>query len=369
MRILIDNSNLFAGGGIQVSTSFLKDVDTLSTGHEFFVVQSPNAAKQINQSDFSNNFTFFDIPENIHKSIIKRSTFVKNIEKQIDPNIIFTVFGPSYHRSKSIKVVGFAIPHLIYQDSPYFKQLRLLDKVKNFFVSKIKKFAFKRNSNVLVLESEVARQRFMSFFNKPTYVVSNTLNEVFLNTESWKPYKLPSNNTFKILCLTANYPHKNFGIIPQVIGSLLNLGFSDFTFYVSLKEEELIVNDKFKKHIHFLNRVDLVQLPNLYQQMDLLFMPSLLEVFSTTYLEAMHMKIPIVASDMPFARDICGKSAMYASPLKAIDYAKLIIDLYNNDSLRNDLIIEGKRNLNRFGNSLDRTKKYLEILEKYGNTK
>ncbi|ULT28251.1 glycosyltransferase [Sphingobacterium sp. E70] len=190
-----------------------------------------------------------------------------------------------------------------------------------------------------------------------------------MNTESWKPLVLPKNNSFKILCLTANYPHKNFQIIPQVIESLLKLGFSDFTFYVSLKEEDLELNEAIKRHICFLNRVDLVQLPSLYQQMDLLFMPSLLEVFSTTYLEAMYMKIPIIASDMPFARDICGECAMYASPLSGKDYAKLIIDLYNNISLRKELISKGEKNLKRFGSSLDRTKKYLEILERYGNTK
>lgn len=105
MKILIDNSNLFAGGGIQVSTSFLKDVNTLSTQHEFFVIQSPNSAKQINRSEFPDNFRFFDIPENVHKNLYKRSNFVKNIEKETDPNIIFTVFGPSYHKSGDRKSV------------------------------------------------------------------------------------------------------------------------------------------------------------------------------------------------------------------------------------------------------------------------
>ncbi len=43
----------------------------------------------------------------------------------------------------------------------------------------------------------------------------------------------------------------------------------------------------------------------------MVFIPTLLEVFSATYLEAMLMKKPIIASDLEFSRDICGESAYF----------------------------------------------------------
>ena len=101
--------------------------------------------------------------------------------------------------------------------------------------------------------------------------------------------------------------------------------------------------------------------------MDIVLMPTLLEIFSTTYLEAMYMQVPIIASDMGFARDICWDSALFCSPLNAKDYAEKILMLSENSNLRNELITKGTENLKRFGTSMDRTQKYLEIIKEYAN--
>ena len=92
MRILIDNSNLFAGGGIQVATSFLNDLKTFNNEHLFWVLQSPHSAKTIDTASFPKNFVFCNIPEKIYTAKLKRSNFVKKLEEEIKPNVIFTTF-------------------------------------------------------------------------------------------------------------------------------------------------------------------------------------------------------------------------------------------------------------------------------------
>ena len=77
MRILIDNSSLFAGGGIQVATSFLNDLKTFNNEHLYWVLQSPNSAKTIDTTTFPENFMFCDIPEEIYTSKLRRSRYVK----------------------------------------------------------------------------------------------------------------------------------------------------------------------------------------------------------------------------------------------------------------------------------------------------
>ena len=114
MKIIIDSSNLFAGGGVQVATSFLNDLNKINLDHEFHVLQSHGLKKQIDKSIFSSNFIFYELKAN-HSSILKRIKEVKLIESTLNPDVIFTVFGPSYHKSSCPKVVGFAIPHLIYK--------------------------------------------------------------------------------------------------------------------------------------------------------------------------------------------------------------------------------------------------------------
>src|SRR5690606_34568379 len=48
-----------------------------------------------------------------------------------------------------------------------------------------------------------------------------------------------------------------------------------------------------------------------YKESDIVFLPTLLEVFSATYLEAMAMGKPIVTTDFEFSRAICGAAALY----------------------------------------------------------
>ena len=365
MRILIDNSNLFAGGGIQVATSLLNDLKTFNKEHLFWVLQSPHSAKTIDTATFSKNFVFYDIPEKIYTAKLKRSNFVKKLEEEINPNVIFTTFGPSYHKSNFPKVVGFAFGQMLYTSSPFYNQLSFLQQLKYKLLIFLKKKAFINNADALVFETENARLIFKqkTGYKKKTFTVHNTLNAVFSKREEWQT--LPIEKTqLDILCLTANYPHKNLQIIPKIIDEIQNIDPElNFKVHISLRKEELNFDDKYHRYINYLGNVPLSQLPSLYQQMDVLLMPSLLETFSTTYLEAMAMKVPIVASNMPFSRDICAEAALYCSPLKSDEYAEKILLLHNNTSVKNELIQKGEQNLKRFGTSMDRTKKYIEIIE------
>lgn len=368
MKILIDNSNLYAGGGIQVAISFLNDLKELNLEHEYHIIQSPNIAKQVDISNFPSNFTFYDLPFLEHKNIFKRIRYTKKIENCLKPECIFTVFGPSYHKSNFPKVVGFALPYIIYPDSPFFEQISIKEKIKYRLMSIVKTFCFDRNSDALIFESDDARRIFEKKLTRDikTYKVNNTLNTVF------NGYKVNVNkkdkDVFNILCLSANYPHKNLNIIPDVVEEILKIKPNlNFRFNISANKSDFKFDDKYNTYINFIGRVDLEDLPQLYDSMNLLFMPTLLEVFSTTYLEAMYMQLPIVASDMSFAKDICGKAALFCESTNPKDYAKKIVCIFDTPTLSKELIDYGLENLKRFGNSMDRTKAYLNIITETTN--
>ncbi|RTZ00891.1 glycosyltransferase family 1 protein [Flavobacterium sp. RSP49] len=370
MKVLLDNSNLFAGGGLQVAVSFLRDLKKIQSPVQFHVIQSCNCVKSLGDENFPENFIFYNLGQKEQFSKLKRIISVKNIENTIRPNCIFTLFGPSYHKSNYPKIVGFAIPHIIYPNSPFFSKISFKEKLSLFLLNKLKEYMFKRNSDALIFESEYARNFFASkISNKtPTYCVNNTLNETFLQTDNWKEISLEKTSIFNILCLSANYVHKNITIIPEVIDVLISrYKFFDFTFHISQDKKDLDFGDKYDNYINYLGKVDLSKLPSLYSKMQLLFMPTLLEVFSTTYLEAMFMNIPIVASDMPFAHDVCSDAALYCSPTDPSEYADKIYQIINNSELKNELILNGSKNILKFGNSMGRTNKYLKIIENFSN--
>ncbi|REC40421.1 glycosyltransferase [Chryseobacterium sp. 5_R23647] len=368
MKILIDNSNLYAGGGIQVATSFLYDLCSIENENQYHVVQSFNSGKQINKLDFDKRFKFYDLTSK-NSSILKRRRFLKKIESKIEPNVIFTVFGPSYHKSKFPKVVGFALGQVLYPQSHYFKKISRLSKLKVKLTSYLKSYFFKKHSDVLIYESDDANKIYSNITKNKTvgYTVSNTVNSVFYNSNDWIEINLIKSK-YDILYLTANYPHKNIDIVPKVIDKIIEIGKLDnFRFHLSVNKEEMNFDNKYDQYINYLGKVEIKQVPLLYKKMDMLFIPTLLETFSTTYLEAMVSEIPIVTSSMSFAKDVCGDAALYCEPLSAIDYATKISLLASDKELSNDFIEKGKVNLLRFGTSMDRTKKYLEILKKHAN--
>lgn len=372
-KILIDCSNLQAGGGIQVALSFLSDLISMSLTDDFTVLLSPQMLDSITKETYDNNFTFIEMPQRKYRNLFVRSRYIRKIEKQIKPDVIFVVFGPSYNKSKVPKVVGYAIPHYIYEDSPFFNYSGRKGTLGWYIRKAIRIYSFKQNSNELIFETEDAQKVFCSKYNfdiNKTHVVSNTLNSVFLNSSVWIDGEFDFKTSHSFLCLTANYKHKNLDIIPEVIDALIEDHYlTDFKFVLSLSKEELGFDDKYDKYIEYLGRIPLEKLPSLYKSITILFMPTLLEVFSTTYLEAMHMGVPIVASDMSFARDICSDSALYFEPVNAKDAATKLKLLSEDSNKRERLTRLGEINLKRFGTSKERSNKYLDIILKYKITK
>ena len=75
-----------------------------------------------------------------------------------------------------------------------------------------------------------------------------------------------------------------------------------------------------------------------YASCDMVFVPSVVEVFSATYLEAMQCKKPLIVADRDFARDICGDGAEYLEPFDFKATAKAIYLLDQDSDKKNSLI-------------------------------
>lgn len=370
-KVLIDCSGIRVGGGIQVAVSFINDLNRLNTNLFFIVALSPQLNETIKKKEFNRNFEFIFFQPG-YSSLFNRIKALKKIEKQFNPQVVFTLFGPSYYKSKVPKIVGFAIPHYIYLDSPYFQLITFKERLLHFVRRLLKVYLFIKFSNYLVFETENARNVFCKIYKfdtVKTLVAPNTINSLFDSPEKWNNRNFHFKQKTKILSLAANYKHKNLHIIPKTIDILESrYGLKDFCFVLSLKREDLNFDKRYDDYIQYIGKVNLEYLPSLYNQIDIAFIPSLLEVFSASFVEAMKMQVPIVASDLGFARDICNDSANYFQPNNAEDAAAKIFELIKNESPKVQLIKNGLDNLSRFGTSMDRTIKYLNLIEKVINS-
>jgi glycosyltransferase involved in cell wall biosynthesis len=75
---------------------------------------------------------------------------------------------------------------------------------------------------------------------------------------------------------------------------------------------------------------------------------SLYEGFGLPPLEAMSMGCPVIVSDIPAHREVCGDAALYADPDNITDTANKITYLLGNNKLKKELILAGEENTKRF---------------------
>jgi glycosyltransferase involved in cell wall biosynthesis len=89
----------------------------------------------------------------------------------------------------------------------------------------------------------------------------------------------------------------------------------------------------------------MADVPSLYRQVDALLLPTLLESFSGTYVEAMFHGKPIFTSNYEFATDVCQGAALYFDPLDVLDIFQCIRLATDNPNLIVQKIVAGKDRL------------------------
>ena len=241
MRILINTASTFKGGGIQVAKSFIEECINFS-GHQYYVVLGESLAKMIDVKKFPENFSFFKAPFRPATVVFKlrsHNYFFKDIEKKWKPDIVFTTSGPSYWRPKAPHLMGYNLPHYIYPESPYFGIIPLKRKLWWTGMKIYARYVFKRDADALVVQTNDVNDRLKKFLNRSeVYTVYNTINAHYLKYTK-VPDKLPVKkpNEFRLLTLSAWYPHKNLSIIPKVSKELKHRGY-DIKFVVTLPKAD-----------------------------------------------------------------------------------------------------------------------------------
>lgn len=373
MNILINVSNLYAGGGVQVALSFLNELKDIESKHRFFVLLSPVVKAQIIEDEFPQIFDFYLIQKSPSALKTRRRVVanLKRLEEQLKPDVVFSVFGPSYWQPKAKHLLGVADGWIYNPKSIAFDRLSFLKKLKMRLHVMYKIFYLKRDASNYVLETNDAKSKFsrvMGVNEGNISVVENTYSSIFndskyLCVDGGSYVKLPErcNNEFRLVYIAHNHPSKNLSIINEV---LTHLNQYNIKFILTLDVKSY--SDIFPKgsdRVFNLGPVPLNACPSIYKQCDALFAPTLLETFSAAYPEAMKMGLPILTSNYSFATDICKDAALYFDPVDPKDIASKIGKLVNSSDLQKQLIKRGESNIKAFETAKGRAKKYLALCE------
>lgn len=371
MKLLINTSNLYVGGGVQVALSFINELKELKDDNEYFIFLSQSINKQINFQKFSKKIKFYLI-EKSPASLATRKKVTNQLtilESQIKPDIVFSIFGPTYWKPKAKHVMGFAVPWVLQKKSVAYAELSFLKYLKMRLWVEYVSYYTKRDASHYIIETEDGKNKLanaLSIKKEKIFVVGNSYSAVFndpqyLSKNSPDYIQLPpkKGTEFRLLLISHNHPNKNLKIINQVI-PLLEKHNVKFVLTIDEVSFDLLFPNKPKQVLN-LGPVTQKSCPSLYEQCDAMFLPTLLETFSASYPEAMKMKVPILTSNYSFAKDVCHKAALYFDPLNPRDIVDKIKTLISSKTLQKSLITKGIEQLKNFETAKSRAEKYIAI--------
>ena len=367
MIILINCSNLKAGGGLQVADSICTQLDHF-TQHHFYVVLSSylNFTKDKIRNYPHVEVYSYDIPNSFATIIRGRDEFLDELVDKCKIDVVLTVFGPSRWCPKVSHLSGFAMPHLVIPESPFFTRQPLSQRLKWKLWCKVREWSFKKSADYFWTENPYISNRLERLLgDKKVFTVTNYYNQVFDEPELWgKKHTIPEFDGVTCLTVSSYYAHKNLEIIIEVVRIIRNIHPDlHIRFVLTIDEDQMPIPEDMRSSFVFIGKVDVSECPHLYEQSDIMFMPSLLECFTATYPEAMRMEKPIVTTDLKFARGLCCEAACYYSAVDPYDAAEALYKVATDKAYARQLVDNGKRQLAKFDNYEQRTDKLIKVLE------
>lgn len=365
---LINCSNIRVGGSLQVADSFCKILDRFQQ-HQFVVVTSrwlkdTKAAISLYTNVYS---VEYDMTKGFLASCIGRDRFLDRLVDEYHIDAVLTVFGPPRWKPRKPHLCGFARAHIVFTDSPFWVKLKKKELIRDKIFYLSLSVLFRLNANSLWTENPILSPRLKKKYKrKQIYVVTNCYNQIFDCQSLWKKnIKLNPFDGVTIISISVPYRHKNYPLLSGICEYMEKM-YPDFNYRFVLTQTEnqcRYIPEKYKSRFIFLGQVEVSQCPYLYEQSDIMFMPTLLECFTATYPEAMRMDVPIITTDLEFAHGLCGDAACYYSALDAKAAAKAIYKVATDKEYAKNMVEKGRQQLKKYDNYEQRAEKLVQILE------
>lgn len=218
--------------------------------------------------------------------------------------------------------------------------------------------AVKRSKKIIVPSNSVRDDLLQAYRNVNPDKVTVTYEGGFETNLKLKTKNLKQIGGKYLLRVGNFYPHKNvegllFAFRDFVYESpennnvkLLLVGKKD---YFSKRIERQVKDLNISSNIEFLESISDAELYNLYKNAVGTIVPSFMEGFSLTAVEAMSAGSPVLVSDIPVHREICGDAAIYCNPADVNDIAqKINFACSLVESSRKEMIEQGKKQSSKF---------------------
>lgn len=360
--ILVNGLNSKAGGGASILNTLISILSVNPGGHVYYFL-TPDYERF---RDFDGGgVKIIQLPKFMSSTILSPiiyATVIPRVAKKYKVDMILNL-GDQVVLSDLKQVFLFDWSYAVYPDHSIWKDMDFV----SYLNRRVKLALFKKFislPDIVLAQTKTNQDLLVALYGLSNVrLMPNAISLENLEARGkCKDYFLPEGK--KLLYLSYYYPHKNFEIFLPLARMIKDRGL-DYKIVITIDSSQhekaavfLDAIEKERLHEILINvgPVPSDDVPALYRQCDALLMPTLLESFSGTYVEAMHHRIPIFTSRLPFAKDVCEDSAFYFDPSDPANILDVLVNAFEDPELVNHKIKLGNEVLSRFPSWQDNVK-------------
>lgn len=345
MKILVNYLPVYKGGGLQNAINFWLSSFKFNTNDEWICITRKGSEISLLNTDERHKIIEVNINTNHILRLFYDNIYLYSFARKYNIDVIFTLVGPGPIFRKYRKINGWHEPAFVYPDSIYWERISFKIKMMHYFKYLYAKIALKR-ADFISVQTNTMQTRMIKYRNIPESkicIVPNgitSFSEIDFLSKDKEELFIGLKSKIKLLVLTEPIIHKNIEYIIEMAESLDD----KFVFIISFDENsnvyaKKIVNQvnikKLNHKIIFIGRVLHKEIKKIYENIDAVFLPTILESFSANYIEAMYYKKPIFTSELDFAKEVCGNYAIYFNYLNPLSGIEKLNEFYFNGGVKN----------------------------------
>jgi len=336
-KIVISAQNIYEGGPLTILNIAVESlIERIKKNHLIIFVSNKNL---IDKKIRSKNIKIIEIP-NSRKNFLYRIyyefLYFKKFSKKEKPDIWISLQDILPNVDAKKKIVYCHTPIAFYD----MKMRDIYFEPFCFFRSMFYKFIY--NTKVYKKSTIIVQQEWIKNIFKTKFRCKNIIvNKPFFNFKENNKYNYKKKNN-DIIFFYQSLPRfqKNFEVIVKAC-KFLNKPIKKFKIYFTFSKNENRYSKYISKisknvpQIKFIGRKKHVEILKIYKKTSLLIFSSKLETWGLPLSEAMYSKIPIIASNMSYAREtLLGyKKKIFFDPDNHIKLANILNNFLLNKKL------------------------------------
>jgi len=374
--LVINLAPVGGGGGVQNALSFLEQLAADSQTCEQAMVTA-RAGSPIERSCREHGLptAVFD------NGLAGRLAFGAGLSEVFSRGqTVFTLFGgpPWTTRGKCLNIAGCALSNLFYPEVWFWGAQPPLRRWRSELIDVYRRRWMER-ADYWIFETGVLARRAVELARFPAERVavvrmacSALVDPSQVRPEAAADFEARLPAGFRLLFLCSAHRNKRLHCLPAIAVELARNGVGGVRFVLTLDEQSeywhAIAREARSQGVEEafcnLGPVGHTDVASLISRCGAMGTFSALESFSNNFVEAWRMGVPLLVSDRDWAREACGKGALYIEVEQAAGAAEAIARVAGEGAVREHLVQEGTRQLSTYPSPTAKYRSYLEQIRR-----